>query len=76
MKFQNCFVVKDMMWLDVYMIKKKEAVHRIVYSGDVESLKIFQGSKYIQSSTIDAFTNVINKSKKQLYLEHHAKLLG
>lgn len=60
----------------VYDKEKREAVHRIVYSGDVESLKIFQGSKYIQSSTIDAFTNVINKSKKAVVFGTPCQIAG
>ncbi len=47
----------------VYDKKTNSAKHKVVYAGETESLNQFQGSKYIQSNTIDAFKEVLQLEK-------------
>lgn len=48
----------------IYDKEKREAIHRIAKTGDLSSLNAFRGSKYLQSSTEEAFNDVINDTNE------------
>lgn len=48
----------------VYDKDKREAIHKVVKTGDLESLNAFKGSKYLQSNTGEIFNSVINDTNK------------
>lgn len=43
------------------------AYHKRVNSGDIDLLTSFQGSKYIQSNTLNAFKNILNSKKAVVF---------
>lgn len=59
-----------------YDKEKREAVHKIVPSGDIEKIRAFQGSKYIQSNTFDAFQDVIYKTEKAVIFGTPCQIAG
>lgn len=59
-----------------YDKEKCEAVHQIVPSGEIERLHIFQGSKYIQSNTVDAFKNLFSNSDKAVVFGTPCQISG
>ena len=50
-----------------YDRKSATAIHKKVQSGDIKSLSVFQGSKYIQSNTIEAFRDVLISEKAIIF---------
>lgn len=60
----------------IYDKEKREAVHKIVPAGDIENLKAFQGSKYIQSNTYDAFQDVISKTERAVIFGTPCQIAG
>ena len=60
----------------VYDKEKRESVHKMVLAGDVGNLNVFQGSKYIQSNTVDAFNDVINTSERAVIFGTPCQIAG
>lgn len=60
----------------IYDKEKREAVHRIAKAGDLNSLNVFKGSKYLQSSTDEAFNDVINDTNKAVVFGTPCQIAG
>lgn len=60
----------------MYDKEKREAVHKIASAGDIESLSLFKGSKYIQSNTSESFNDVINKTEKAVIIGTPCQIAG
>lgn len=51
----------------MYDSKSATAIHKKIKTGDINSLSEFQGSKYIQSNTVEAFRDVITSRKAVIF---------
>ncbi len=60
----------------VYDKEKGEAVHKLVQSGDIDSLNAFKGSKYLQSNTKDVFEGILEKTKKAVIFGTPCQIAG
>lgn len=60
----------------VYDKEKQEAAHKRILAGEMDKLHIFQGSKYIQSNSVEAITEVMNESKKAVIFGTPCQIAG
>lgn len=60
----------------VYDKEKSEAIHKLVQSGDIDSLNAFKGSKYIQSNTKDVFYEVVEETTKAVVFGTPCQIAG
>lgn len=60
----------------IYDREKQEAVHKLVKAGDIDSLEVFQGSKYLQSNTKEAFNEVYNNTQKAVIFGTPCQIAG
>lgn len=59
-----------------YDKERSEAVHQFVPAKEIKKLYIFQGSKYIQSNSADAFKDVVRNSGKAVVFGTPCQIAG
>jgi len=59
-----------------YDKENREAKHQLVSAGCIEKLEIFKGSKYIQSKTHEAFSEMLDKSNKAVVFGLPCQIAG
>ena len=59
-----------------YDKEQQEAVHKKVSAGDIGGLEDFKGSKYIQSNTVDVFSEVVDETEKAVIIGTPCQIAG
>lgn len=60
----------------VYDRERQEATHKRVLGGEIDKLHIFQGSKYIQSNSVEAINELVNQSEKGIVFGTPCQIAG